>query len=87
MDTAEPLAHPQTPLTETTPPWLEDDGIAPAARPVRAAIVRDLHQTEGLHWSVVALTLFTAACVLLSARGGEVSHPRELLPVMITVTP
>lgn len=89
MDTVKAIPHPapQAPTADTTPPWLEDDGFAPTGRPMRAMIARDHRRAEAVHWSVTVLTPLTAACVLLGAEGGEVSHSRELLPVMITVTP
>ena len=61
------------------PPWLQE---APAPPRERAAAVPERRE-EGLHWGVVALTLFTAFSVLLGAFGGH-TRPRELLPIMIT---
>jgi hypothetical protein len=84
-----PLVGPQA--ASPSPPWLEDDTIplmvarAPAPRqPLPAA--PSLPPAQAVHWSIVVLTLVTAASVLLGSYGGGVSRPRELLPVMI-VTP
>lgn len=65
------------PLVDETPPWVYD---RPKSR-LRA--VRSDRTTETVHWSVVALTAFTALSVLIGAYGGHGAPPRELLPVVI----
>lgn len=76
------------------PPWLEIAAERPAAAPAAANRVSPRRvpaggravagEFEKVHWSVVALTLFTAACVLFGSHGVDGSQPRELLPIMIT---
>lgn len=101
MDTATALpqsspvaAKPQADLADG-PPWLDDAAMAPqpvtlaAPRrrpPVRAAAkAAALPQFEAVHWSVIALTLFTAFNILVGAFGGDEAKPRELLPIMMVV--
>lgn len=63
------------------PPWRQD---RPESRAFAAPIAVRLERTgETVHWSVVALTLFTAMGVLIGAYGRNTPEPRELLPIVI----
>ena len=99
METPQAIAQPLTvPVSATglqamdsSLPWLPDNSVplavssAPAPRqPLPPA--PSLPPAGAVHWSIVLLTLLTAASVLVGSYGGVVSRPRELLPVMI-VTP
>ena len=66
---------------DQTPPWLlaEATPMPRHKRPRKPSARRG----EPLHWSVVALTLFTVVGVLFSAQGA--SQSQELLPVMIKI--
>jgi hypothetical protein len=98
METPKAIAQPSTVLAHATcsqtvdqsPPWLESNtapAMPSAPAPRRSLLpAPSLPRPEAVHWSIVALTLVTAASVLIGAYGGQVSRSRELLPVMI-VTP
>jgi hypothetical protein len=99
METPKAIPQPSTipaPVTgpqaaENSPPWLEADAVplavssAPASRRTSSP-AQPLQTAEAVHWSIVVLTLATAASVLLGSYGGKVSRPKELLPVMIVTT-
>lgn len=72
-------AKPQM-ATAGTPPWVQD---CPEPLSVRTATARLGRPVETVHWSVVALTIFTALGVMIGAYGRNSSEPRELLPIMV----
>lgn len=61
-------------------PWVED---SPEPLAALTATVRLDRPVEVVHWTVVALTVFTALSVLFGAYGRSASQPRELLPIVI----
>lgn len=84
METPQPIPPPaaRPPVPDDLPPWLEE-APAPAAVARRPRRPRPAHEAEAVHWSVLALMLFTAASVLIGTHGSA-SGPKELLPIMIT---
>ena len=72
-------AKPQ-PAAADTPPWVQD---RPVPLSVLTASARLERPRETVHWSIVALTAFTAIAVLIGAYGRNSSEPRELLPIVI----
>lgn len=62
------------------PPWGQD---RPAPTVFAVPVVRLERRVETIHWSVIALTAFTAIAVLFGAYGRNSSHPRELLPIVV----
>ena len=58
-------------------PWMADHAKS------RAIAARWHGPVEAVHWSVVALMLFTAISVLIGAYGGHAAAPKELLPIVI----
>jgi hypothetical protein len=70
---------------QASPPWQFDVVPTPAMAGLRqsARAVRSRPAAEMVDWSIVALTLLTAASVLFGTYGGKASRPTELLPVMI----
>jgi hypothetical protein len=94
MDTPQPIPQPTigqaptvSPQAEALP-WLSDEVVvaAPSVSAVcrtSAAAAKPQHPAEAVHWSIVLLTLATAASVLFGSYAGVVSRPKELLPVMI----
>jgi hypothetical protein len=87
MDTAEAISAADTAQAAAAdlPPWAaqEAEPHACSGRLVRHRPVRARQQREMVHWSIVALTLATAASIFLGGHAGA-SQPKELLPVMIT---
>jgi hypothetical protein len=61
-------------------PWVQD---CPEPLSVRTATARLEGPGETVHWSVVALTVFTAMGVMIGAYGRNSSEPRELLPIVV----
>lgn len=86
MDTAEAISEADMvpAAAADLPPWAtgEAEPRASSRRLVRRGPVRACQQRETVHWSIVALTLVTAASIFLGGHAGA-SQPRELLPVMI----
>jgi hypothetical protein len=70
------LAPALAPGAAGLPPWFLGE---PHRRRARTA---SPGRGEKVHWSVVALTLFTALS-LVSGWHGAASSPRELLPIMV----
>ena len=81
MEALETKAQAQ-PVETPTSPMVAAEAISwELDRP--GAAVRLERPVEVVHWSVVALTVVTAICVLFSAYGRSPSEPRELLPIVI----
>ena len=72
-------AKPQ-PAAAATPPWARD---RPEPLSILTATARPQRPGETVHWSIVALTVFTAMGVMIGAYGRNRSEPRELLPIVI----
>jgi hypothetical protein len=67
-------------------PWDIDPPAAPKAasrRPSRRPARRA--GPEAIHWSVVALTIATAASIVFGAHGVERTRPGEALPLVIAI--
>jgi hypothetical protein len=94
METPQAIPQPATVEPQTPDqflPWFPDDALATAAplaqeRRSRAPAARSRPPAETVHWSIVLLTMATAASVLLGSYAVRAARPRELLPVMV-VTP
>jgi hypothetical protein len=85
METPETIVQPTaTPAPAAKPseaaPWVQN---CPEPLSVRTATARLDRPVETVHWSVVALTVFTAIGVMFGAYGRNSHEPRELLPIMV----
>ena len=89
METPETI--PQAPAVEASsatpqmatagaPPWTQDRREPLSVLTATARLERP---GETVHWSIVALTIFTAMGVMIGAYGRKASEPRELLPIVV----